>query len=511
MNAAGLTLGWLSLAAVAVAAESAPARSSLAGRKPNIVLILTDDQGYGDVGRHGNPVIKTPHLDRLHDESVRLRDHHVSPTCAPTRCSTMTGRHEFRSGVTHTIWERERMSLKATTIAQVLKSAGYTTGVFGKWHLGDEDAYRPYRRGFDESFIHGAGGIGQTYAGTCGDAPGNKYFDPVVLHNGTFVKTSGYCTDVFFGQAAQWIESVRGRQPFFAYITPNAPHGPLICPEKYEALYKDQVKPDVAKFFGMITNIDDNVGRLLTRLKEWNLERNTLVVFMNDNGGTAGVRVWNAGMRGTKGTPYNGGTRTCGFFRWPGTLAPRDVDQLTAHLDLFPTFAALAGASIPEGAKLEGYNLLPLLENPAVPWPDRFLVTHVGRWPNGKASEGKYAHVSIRRGVYNIVSQSGPKWELYDLKADPGEKQDLAAERPEVVKGLADVYEQWWAETLPCLENENSWQTAPQVNAFKEQYWKQYGGPGPNNAPPQAGTNSERPGKPPAEKPRKPAGKKTKK
>ena len=325
--------------------------SALAGRRPNIILILTDDQGYGDIARHGNPVIKTPNLDRLYDEGVRLTDYHVSPTCSPTRCSIMTGRHEFKSGVTHTIMERERMSLRATTIAQVLQSAGYKTGIFGKWHLGDEPDHWPSRRGFDEMFIHGAGGIGQSYPGTCGDAPGNGYFDPVILHNGTFEKTSGYCTDVFFGQAIRWIEATKGSQPLFAYITPNAPHGPLICPENYEAMYRDKVKPDVAKFLGMVTNIDDNVGRLLAKLKELEIERNTLVIFMNDNGGTAGCSVWNAGMRGQKGGPDNGGTRAAGFFRWPGTLQPGNRDQLTAHLDLYPTFAALAGAKIPEGVK----------------------------------------------------------------------------------------------------------------------------------------------------------------
>ena len=468
------------------AATPAGEPASLTGRRPNIILVLTDDQGYGDVARHGNPVIQTPNLDRMYDESVRLTDYHVSPTCSPTRCSIMTGRHEFKSGVTHTIMERERMSLRATTIAQVLQSAGYKTGIFGKWHLGDEPDRWPSRRGFDEMFIHGAGGIGQSYPGTCGDAPGNGYFDPVILHNGTFEKTSGYCTDVFFGQAIRWIEATKGTQPFFAYITPNAPHGPLICPENYEAMYRDKVKPDAAKFLGMVTNIDDNVGRLLAKLKELDIERNTLVVFMNDNGGTAGCSVWNAGMRGQKGGPDNGGTRAAGFFRWPGTLPPGDRDQLTAHLDLYPTFAALAGAKIPDGVKLDGYSLLPLLENPNAAWPDRYLVTHVGRWPQGTAEQHKYSQMSVRHGPYLLVSRGrgGKNWELYDLKADPGQQTDLAGQQPEVVAKLEAYYDQWWADVLPCLENEDAAATAPQVNPFRELYWKQYGGPGPNNVGP---------------------------
>ncbi|HUU91626.1 MAG TPA: sulfatase-like hydrolase/transferase, partial [Phycisphaerae bacterium] len=165
---------------------------------PNVVLVITDDQGYGELACHGNKVIKTPNLDHLHSQSVRLTAFHVSPTCAPTRASLMTGRHEFRSGVTHTILERERLGLEAVTVAQMLKGAGYTTGVFGKWHLGDQEPYQPHSRGFDEVFVHGAGGIGQSYPGSCGDAPGNKYFDPAIRHNRTFVKTTGFCTDIFF-------------------------------------------------------------------------------------------------------------------------------------------------------------------------------------------------------------------------------------------------------------------------------------------------------------------------
>jgi arylsulfatase len=207
----------------AAVAHAAP----LAGKRPNIVFLFTDDQGYGDISAHGNPVLKTPHLDQLRGEGRRFTDFHVSPTCAPTRSALLTGRHEFKNGITHTILERERMALGSVTIAQLLQGAGYATGIFGKWHLGDEAEYRPDRRGFGEVFVHGGGGIGQTYPGSCGDAPGNKYFDPVILHNGKFEKTQGYCTDVFYAQATQWMDAQRkSRQPFFAYIPTNAPHGP---------------------------------------------------------------------------------------------------------------------------------------------------------------------------------------------------------------------------------------------------------------------------------------------
>lgn len=461
----------------------------LHGRRPNIVLVLTDDQGYGDASCNGNPVLRTPALDRLHREGVHFEDFHVSPTCAPTRCALMTGRHEFRSGVTHTIFERERMSLDATTFVELLREGGYRTGIFGKWHLGDEDAYQPERRGFEECFIHGAGGIGQSYPGSCGDAPGNGYNDPCVLHNGTFVKTDGYCTDVFFDRALAWIEEVRGEEPFFAYVSTNAPHVPLVCPEGYEGLYRGKVDDAAADFFGMIANIDDNVGRLLTRLEQLGIERDTLVVFVNDNGGTEGVRVYNAGMKGAKVTQHNGGTRAMSLWRWPGTLAPGSCPRLTAHVDLFPTFLELAGVTPPEevGARLEGSSLVPLLSAPEeAPWDDdRTLVTHVGRWEPGSPPE-QLGATSVRSGRHLLVRQSA-RWTLHDLVSDPGEETDLSGERPDVVRDLAARHDAWWAETLPCLVNEEAYRTAPARNPFHERYWRQYRGPGPNGVPPPEG------------------------
>jgi arylsulfatase A-like enzyme len=451
-------------------------------RRPNIVFVLADDQGYGDLSCHGNPVLKTPNLDRLHDEGVRFTDFHVSPTCSPTRSALMTGRHEFKNGVTHTILERERLTLKATTIAQVLQAAGYTTGIFGKWHLGDEAAYRPDRRGFDEVFIHGCGGIGQSYPGSCGDAPGNTYFDPAILHNGKFEKTKGYCTDVFFAQALHWIESVKGKKPFFCYLPTNAPHAPLQVRPEDEKRYAGRVKdPSAAKFFGMIANIDDNVGRLLDKLKEWGLERDTLVIFMNDNGGTAGVGVFNAGMRGQKNTPWLGGTRAASFWRWPGTLEPGDRDRLAAHIDFFPTVAELAGAKLNEDVKkqVEGRSLVPLLRDPKAEWPDRLLFTHIGRWPKGaKPTDYKYAHCSVRGPRWHLVcdTKDGAKrWQLFDVKADPGEKTDVSAGHPEVVEELDAAYDRWWDAVQPGLVNEDA--VGPKVNPFKELYEKQFGGP----------------------------------
>jgi len=470
----------LALALLAGCAAGVPAARAAENRfpeRPNIVLVMTDDQGYGELGCHGNPILKTPNLDRFSAESVRLTDFHVSPTCAPTRCSLMTGRHEFRSGVTHTILERERMSLKAVTIAQVLKSAGYTTGIFGKWHLGDEAPYQPDRRGFDEVFVHGAGGIGQTYPGSCGDAPGNTYFDPAILHNRVFEKTKGFCTDVFFEQALKWIDAKRqGGAPFFAYLVTNAPHGPYVCPEKYRKMYEGAgLGPDATAYYGMIANIDENVGKLVAQLKAWGLEDKTLVIFMTDNGHSIGA-LYNAGMHGQKGTPYQGGTRVSSLWRWPGVPKPGiDVDKLTAHVDIFPTLAELAGAKLPEGVKLDGRSLVPLLKDPGAPWDDRYVFVHVGRWPHGKAADSKHSACAVRNARFRLVNDR----ELYDIRNDPGETKNVIDQFPEVVAQMRKAYDQWWSEVLPAMENEDA--VGPKINPFKELYWKQFGG-GPDAA-----------------------------
>lgn len=445
--------------------------------QPNIIVILTDDQGYGDLSCHGNPILKTPHIDRLHAEGVRLTNFHVSPTCAPTRCALLTGRHEFRSGVTHTIHERERMSLAAYTYAQALQGAGYATGIFGKWHLGDEDAYQPDRRGFDEVFIHGAGGIGQTYAGSCGDAPGNRYFDPAILHNGKFEKTKGYCTDTFFTQAMSWIEQRKDDGPFYCHIATNTPHSPLDCPPEYEWRYADKVKPAEAKYFGMIANIDDNVGRLMKRLSDWKLDDNTLVIFMTDNGGTAGVNLFNAGMRGSKVTPWQGGIRVPSCWRWKGRFQPADVDALTAHIDVFATLAELGNAKVPDeaGKKIEGRSLVPLLRDPEAKWEDRVLFTHVGRWERGQVAEAKYRNCSLRNSRFKLISlskSSEPAWQLFDLANDPGEKTDVLTKFPKVVQELEQEYDAWWKSLAGDLVNEDA--VGPAVNPFKERYWEQF-------------------------------------
>jgi arylsulfatase len=299
------------------------------------------------------------------------------------------------------------------------------------------------------------------------------------LHNDKFEKTDGYCTDVFFRQALGWIEQVK-EKPFYCHIATNAPHAPLDVPEKWVAPYKEKVPLPAARFFGMIANIDENVGQLMTKLKEWNLDRDTLVIFMTDNGGTAGVKVFNAGMRGQKVTPYRGGVRVPCFWRWKGKLPEGvDVDRLTAHVDMFPTLTELAGVKVSPAvaAKLEGRSLVPLLNDRAAAWPDRTLVTHVGRWPHGKAAGAKLDHCSIRTAQWRMVNTKGKPetWELYDEVHDPGEAKDVAGAHPEIVRELTAAYDAWWQSVQPSLVNEDV--VPPKENAFKTMFVKQFGAP----------------------------------
>lgn len=455
----------------ASAASTAPADRT----RPNIVVLMTDDQGYGELGCHGNPILRTPHLDRLHADSARFVDFTVSPTCAPTRAALLTGRHEFRSGVTHTIYERERLSLDAITLPQLLRNAGYTTAIVGKWHLGDEPDRQPHRRGFEETFIHGAGGIGQTYPGSGGDAPGNSYFDPAILHNGQFVQTHGYCTDVFFRHALAWIDSHTNRaRPFFLWLTPNAPHDPFISPgPDYEREFADRgLGTNAVRYYSMIRNLDDNVGRLLDHLRERDLDRSTLVIFLTDNGHSV-PGLFNDGMRGNKGSPYRGGTRVPSFWRWTGRFTPGDRTQTAAHLDLLPTLTELAGIRLPREVRrrLEGISLVPALRDPQARWPERRLITHVGRWDSGRMEDWKYRGCAIREGRFKLVNNS----ELFDLATDPAESVNLAESRPDVVRRLRRYYERWWSEIIPATR-ENDLAHGPAVNPFKALYWQQFGG-----------------------------------
>jgi arylsulfatase A-like enzyme len=458
---------------------------SLKGSRPNIILVMTDDQGMGDLSCLGNPILKTPNLDKFYDLSTRLTEFHVSPTCAPSRSAIMSGRHEFKNGVTHTIKERELMALSTTTLPEVLHEAGYETGIFGKWHIGDPDEYQPYNRGFSEVFIHGAGGIGQAYEGSCADFPPNqenegKYFDNVILHNDTIVKTEGFCTDIFFQAALGWIkEQHDAEQPFFAYITPNAPHGPMIAPEEYKQRWLDDGWDEsTAGRYGMIENIDANFGLLMEKLDEWDAWDNTLVIFMTDNGqaGRNGkqngkpVKLHTAGFKTGKGSPNEGGTHVPAFWRWKGVLGEGvDINALAAHIDFYKTFCDLAGADIPDGIQeIDGRTLLPFLEDPEADWADRNLFVHQGRWEKGAdPNDSKFKNCAVRSQRWRFVNNE----ELFDIANDPLEDNDVAAEHPEVVAELRKAYDQWWEETVPLMVNEDNpyYTEHPQAVRYEKQ------------------------------------------
>jgi arylsulfatase len=377
----------------------------------------------------------------------------------------------MRNGITHTILERERLTLDATTLPQVLGKAGYKSGIFGKWHLGDEDAYQPRKRGFDEAFIHGAGGIGQAYQCSCADAPQNSYFDPIIRHNESFVQTKGFCTDVFFDAAIGWIEQQsKTGQPFFAYIATNAPHSPYFAPEKNIQRFKAlgfEDKP--AGYYGMIENIDENMGRLVTALERNQLMSKTLLIFMSDNGSAGDglgrlamplgndngkpILPFNDSMRGTKGSPEEGGVRVPFFVRMDGKLIPnRTISNVVAHLDVFPTLVDLAGGELPIN-QVEGRSMLPLWIDPTAKWEDRMLVTHCGRWPTGaEPNDFQFKSFALRNARFRLVNNT----ELFDMLADPGQTKNVIDQHPDVVKEMRAAYEAWWKQTRPMMVNESA-------------------------------------------------------
>jgi arylsulfatase A-like enzyme len=416
-------------------ANASAAAAHETAAQPNVVLVMTDDQGYGDLGCHGNTEIKTPNLDKLHAESVRLTNFHVGPTCSPTRAALSTG-------VWHTVMGRSLLRTDEVTMADVFAASGYRTGIFGKWHLGDNYPFRPQDRGFSEVLTHGGGGIGQTP-----DYWGNDYFDDTYLHNGERENFTGYCTDVWFEGAMKFIEANKDR-PFFCYVPTNAPHAPYYVADKYSKPYRDKgIEEGRAAFYGMVTNIDDNLGRLMQQLKDLDLERDTILIFMTDNGTSGGHRIvngiergYNCQMRGRKGSEYDGGHRVPCFIRWPGggLSGARDIGQLTAHIDLLPTLIDLCELRKP-AVEFDGESLTALLTNRIEKWRDRAVVTDSQRIEDPQ----KWRKSAVMTDRWRLINGT----ELYDMKVDPGQNNDISAENRRIVARLREVYEDWWAET----------------------------------------------------------------
>jgi arylsulfatase A-like enzyme len=418
--------------ALAGAGQAALAQRG-SSKRPNILLIMTDDQGWGDISLHGNDKIKTPNMDRIAKEGMQFTQFHVCPVCSPTRSTLMTGRYNYRTGVVDTYLGRSLMRPDEVTLAEVLGPAGYKTGIFGKWHLGDNYPMRPGDQGFQESIVIKGGGLGQP-----SDFPGGgSYTNPILLRNGTPERFQGYCTDIYFREAMRWIESNKD-QPWFVYLPTNAPHTPLEIEDRYVEPYRKLgVEETTAKIYGMCANIDENMGKMLTKLKDLKLDENTLVIFMTDNGPQQ--KRYTGVLRGLKGTVYEGGTRVPFFVRWPSSIkAGTESDRLAGHIDVFPTLLEVAGVKPPSNVKLDGRSLMPLIRNPKASWQDR---TMFFQWHRGDVPE-LYRACAARTQRWKLVNGK----ELYDLDADPSETKDVAAQHPDVVAKLRSDYEAWFKD-----------------------------------------------------------------
>lgn len=437
------------------------AATSQEGQRPNVVVILTDDQGYGDLGCHGNPVLKTPNLDTLHAESVRFTDFHVSSFCTPTRAALMTGNYPGVTGAFRTSSGRTMMHPDERTMGNLFSNAGYATGMVGKWHLGDNAPHRPQDRGFQDVVWHRCGGIGQA-----SDYWGNDYFDDTYERNGTFEKFEGYCTDVWFREGMRFIEQNKAK-PFFLYLALNAPHGPYRVPKEWAAPYVG--KPEVANpnFYGMIANIDHNVGQLRQQLTDLGLDKNTILIFMTDNGTAAGakfngldseaVQGFNAGMRGKKSSIYDGGHRVPFFIHWPTGNLPhgKDISTLAAHIDVLPTLAdfckiPMVDQNEADQYQPDGISLKPLLDGSNLAWQRDHLVEQYlgGAYArNLPPTHSDYSVVMTEQ--WRLVNSDGQS--LFDIQVDPSQRINVAAQHPEVVAELKRLYEAFWQKVSPRL------------------------------------------------------------
>ena len=413
-----------------------------AADKPNVVLIMADDMGYGDLACNGNPIIQTPELDQLAGESVRLEDFHAYPYCVPARASLLTGLFADKTGVHNRDTGNWFVRSDHTMISTLFKQAGYTTGMFGKWHLGDNHPYGPESRDFDEVVRHFGGAIS-----VVGDHWDNDYEDDHYYHNGQWKPYKGYCTDVFFDEAQKFVDrAVKEDKPFFLYLPTNAPHGPYIVPPKYSKAYEGKFPPGVPvglqNFYAMITNLDENVGKLRRHLENIDQAGNTLFIFTTDNGTALGDAVFNAGMTGHKGSVREGGHRVPLFLHWPGGGMNKEkrIETLTNITDIVPTLADLCSVEIPEDLHFDGQSLRPLLEqDDSAPWPDRILMTSEQR---GIIKKWQTTVVMTER--WRLINNGA----LFDIQADPRQTNNVYKDHPEVARRLSAWYDRLWHEEI---------------------------------------------------------------
>jgi arylsulfatase A-like enzyme len=414
--------------------------------RPNVIFVLTDDQGYGDLSCLGNPVLRTPAIDRLYAESVRLSDFHVAPVCTPTRGELLSGCDALHNGATFVCMGRSLMRADLPTMPEIFAESGYHTGHFGKWHLGDNYPYRPQDRGFHETIYHPSWGIT-----SAADYFGNDYFDDHYRHKDDIEQFKGYCTDVWFDEAMKWMRGCIDRdEPFFSYVATNAPHGPLWVPDTYRQPYLGAVKRDEASFFGMISNIDENMARLERFLGETGIRDNTILIFMTDNGTASGEGVFNAGMRGKKASLYDGGHRVPCFLRWPdgGVTGGRDVTGVSRGTDILPTLIDLCDLKAPDGWVSDGISLASQIREPGAPPLDRMAVVQYGHSNEGVWGHSTEGSAAVLWGPWRLVNGR----ELYNIESDPGQTVDLSVSREDIAKPLGAYYTQWWDRNRENLD-----------------------------------------------------------
>ena len=430
---------------------------------PNVILIITDDQGYGDLSFNGNPNIITPALDNFAAESVRFNNFYVSPVCAPTRSSLMTGRYSLRTGVRDTYNGGAIMASSEVTLAEMLKQANFTTGIFGKWHLGDNYPSRPSDQGFDESLIHLAGGMGQVGDFTNYFKKDTSYFDPILWHNNEQKPYKGYCSDIFTENAIEFIEKNKNN-PFFCYLSFNAPHNPLQVPDEYYQAYKtldptdgidpelipnekisEKTKDNTRKVYAMVTNIDDNLKKLFNKVDELGIKDNTIVIFMTDNGPQHARYV--AGMKGRKSSVYNGGIRVPFFLRFPAMFSGnQEVNQFTAHIDLLPTLSKLCNVEMPRDRKIDGRSFIPSINSEKLP-ERSFFSYWTRKYPE------LFNNIALQRGQFKLIGKTDynspiENFELYDTYNDPFEKNNLVTQKKSIALSLKKEMHQTFLELV---------------------------------------------------------------
>lgn len=408
-----------------------------AGERPNVIIILSDDQGYGDFSCHGNPVLKTPALDKLHGESVRFSNFHVSPLCTPTRGQLLTGLDAMRNGAATVLTGRNILRRDMITMPEVFSKNGYATGIFGKWHLGNNYPDRPMDRGFQKCIWHKGWGLLSEIEYD------NDYYETRYLDSLETKQSGEYCTNLWFNKAMEWMDEMAAKkQPFFTYLALNAPHGPFHAPAQDFNFYKDKVDDSsTASFLGMIRNIDRNIERLDNWMEKRGLKDNTIIVYMTDNGGTGGVDLYNAGMRDKKGSNYDGGHRAACFLRWPGDRlgSPRTLSYATQIQDLLPTLIELFDFEVQPGHRFDGESLVPALKGEK-PINDRMFVVQYG----GHVEPEKYFSCVVWDS-WRLVGEN----ELYDLDKDPAQENNIAKDYPEVIDKMRAFYESWWKNVKP--------------------------------------------------------------